>query len=290
MLREHFGATALFPILLRGPAAAIDRQGPELIRTLRRDPKVTTLSPWDRGAVARLRPGPRRALILADFHVGIDEAVDETVPLLERTLEEKIHAPVRATQTASPPSRGRSRTSRSAPRARRADRAADPADRPLARLPLAGRGADPARLRRRLGLRLARPAHVLTSWFGVDALALTVCTMMGLALGVDYCAADGFPLPRGAGRGRRPDRRRLGDAAHCRAHHGLRRQHAGALDGRRPLRRPWGAARVAGGNAGTGGRADRTGRHLVGPPSSPCSGPTSIAGGSAPRPTGNARG
>ena len=60
---------------------------------------MTTLSPWDRGAVARLRPSPRRALILADFHVGIDEAVNETVPQLKRTLEEKIHPPVRATQT-----------------------------------------------------------------------------------------------------------------------------------------------------------------------------------------------
>ena len=27
---------------------------------------------------------------------------------------------------------------------------------------------------------------ILTNWFDVDALALTVCTMMGLALGVDY--------------------------------------------------------------------------------------------------------
>ena len=34
--------------------------------------------------------------------------------------------------------------------------------------------------------RLARPALLLTSWFDIDAFALTVCTMMGLALGVDY--------------------------------------------------------------------------------------------------------
>ncbi len=27
---------------------------------------------------------------------------------------------------------------------------------------------------------------ILTDWFSVDAFALTVCTMMGLALGVDY--------------------------------------------------------------------------------------------------------
>src|SRR3954471_5559138 len=47
MLSEHFGPTALFPIFLQGPAAAIDRQGPALIRALHGDPRVTTLSPWD---------------------------------------------------------------------------------------------------------------------------------------------------------------------------------------------------------------------------------------------------
>ena len=38
MLREHFGDSAPFAILLRGPAAALDRQGPALVRALRRDP------------------------------------------------------------------------------------------------------------------------------------------------------------------------------------------------------------------------------------------------------------
>jgi len=70
LLRENFGDSAPFVILLRGPAAALDRQGPELVRALRRDPTATTLSPWDRGAVQRLRPGPRRAIVIADFHVG----------------------------------------------------------------------------------------------------------------------------------------------------------------------------------------------------------------------------
>ncbi len=83
MLKEHFGESAPFAILLRGPAAAIDHQGPELIRRLRRDPKVTTLSPWGQGSVQRLRPGPRRALVLADFHVDITEAVNVIVPRAE---------------------------------------------------------------------------------------------------------------------------------------------------------------------------------------------------------------
>jgi hypothetical protein len=68
LLKSHFGESAPFAILLRGPAPAIEQQGPELIRALRRDPRVTTLSPWDGASLAELRPTPRKALILADFH------------------------------------------------------------------------------------------------------------------------------------------------------------------------------------------------------------------------------
>src|SRR5690242_13534176 len=72
VLREHFGDSAPFAILLRGPAPAIDRQGPELVRALRASgPRVNTLSPWDRGSVGPLRPGPRKALVVVDFHVGL---------------------------------------------------------------------------------------------------------------------------------------------------------------------------------------------------------------------------
>ena len=38
LVAEHFGDSAPFVILLRGPAAAVDRQGPELVRALRRYP------------------------------------------------------------------------------------------------------------------------------------------------------------------------------------------------------------------------------------------------------------
>ena len=99
LLRQNFGPAMPFAILLRGPAAELDRQGPELIRALRRDPKVTTLSPWDRGSTAQLRPKPRQALVIADFHVEIKEGVNETVDRLERILDEEIQPPVRATQT-----------------------------------------------------------------------------------------------------------------------------------------------------------------------------------------------
>ncbi|HEY5333613.1 MAG TPA: hypothetical protein VIJ21_08715, partial [Solirubrobacterales bacterium] len=65
-LEEGFGPSAPFAILLQGPAAALDEQGPALVHALRRDPTVSTLSPWDKGSVEGLRPTPEKALILAD--------------------------------------------------------------------------------------------------------------------------------------------------------------------------------------------------------------------------------
>jgi RND superfamily putative drug exporter len=187
MLRDHFGESAPFVILLRGPAAALDRQGPELVRALRRDPAVTTLSPWDRGFVQRLRPGPRRAILIADFHVGIDEAVDETVPELNRTLEQTIHPPVRATQTGYA-TLSRAIQDDSIAATQRGELIALPIllivlllvfrSPVAAAVPLAFGAATVIASRGLLTLVAGR--------FSVDAFALVVCTMMGLALGVDY--------------------------------------------------------------------------------------------------------
>jgi RND superfamily putative drug exporter len=187
MLREHFGESAPFVILLRGPAKQVDRQGPALIRALRRNPAVTTLSPWDRGAVQRLRPSPRRAIVIADFHVGIDEAVNETVPELNRILATTIHPPLRSTQT------GYATLSR----AIQDDSIAATERGELIALPIllivlliVFRSPVAAAIPLAFGAVTVIAARgllsILTDWFSVDAFALVVCTMMGLALGVDY--------------------------------------------------------------------------------------------------------
>ncbi|MEX2106957.1 MAG: MMPL family transporter [Solirubrobacterales bacterium] len=187
LLRQHFGASMPFPILLRGPAAAIDRQGPALVRALRRDPRVTTISPWDRGSVVPLRPSPRRALVLADFHVDIKEAVNESVPELDQILEEQIHAPVRATQTGFA-SISRALQDRSIAASERGELIAFPFL--LIVLLLVFRSPIAAAIPLGFGALTVISSrgilYLATSWFDIDAFALTVCSMMGLALGVDY--------------------------------------------------------------------------------------------------------
>jgi putative drug exporter of the RND superfamily len=187
LLEEHFGPAAPFAILLRGPEAALERQGPELVRALRRDPRVTTVSPWDRGRVETLRPGPNSALMIVDFHVEIDEAVDRKVDLLDRRLAEEIHPPVRAIQTGFA-TFNKEIQDESIHAAERAELIALPIL--LIVLLLVFRSPVAAAVPLVFGAVSVFSSKgllaLLTNWLDVDALALTVCTMMGLALGVDY--------------------------------------------------------------------------------------------------------
>ena len=187
LLRGHFGDAMPFAILLRGPEAAIDEQGPELIRALRRDPQVTTLSPWDRGNVEQLRPAPDKALVIADFHVDIKEGVNVTVDRLEEILEDEIQPPVRATQTGQA-TLTKALEDRSIAAAERGELIAFPFL--LLVLLLVFRSPVAAAIPLIFGALTVLASRGLlvfaTSWFDINAFALTVCSMMGLALGVDY--------------------------------------------------------------------------------------------------------
>ena len=146
LAKEHFGDATQFAVLLTGPQAEIERQGPPLVRALRHTPKATVISPWDRGTVAALRPGQDKALIIVDYHVPLATAMRDTVPALDKLVEEEIHPPL----TRHPVglrlglARAAGRNDRRH-RAGRAARRAAPPHRPPDRLPLAGRRRDPAR-------------------------------------------------------------------------------------------------------------------------------------------------
>jgi putative drug exporter of the RND superfamily len=188
LLREHFGDTEPFAILLEGPPAEVERQGKELVATLRRThPGATTLSPWDRGNVEGLQPGPGRALILANFHVDLKTAVNETVPELERQLEEVVRPPVRATQTGFA-TLSRALQNESIDAAERGELLAIPFL--LIVLLLVFRSPVAAAIPLAFGAVTVIASrgilYFFTGWFDIDAFALVVCTMMGLALGVDY--------------------------------------------------------------------------------------------------------
>ncbi len=186
-LHHYFGDSAPFAILLQGPSAQLEEQGPALIRALRRDPRVTTISPWDKGSVARLRPGPDKALVLVDFHGSIEAAVKHTVPYLNQLLETQVTAPVRATQTGFA-SLSRAIQDESISSSENGELIALPVL--LLVLLLVFRSPVAALIPLCFGaITVITSRGVLTlatSYLSIDAFALTVSTMMGLALGVDY--------------------------------------------------------------------------------------------------------
>ncbi|MGD9736571.1 MAG: MMPL family transporter [Solirubrobacterales bacterium] len=189
LLRQHFGDSEPFAILLEGPPDAVDRQGQEVVSALRRShPGVGTLSPWDRGkGIEGLRPAPGRALILADFDVDLKTAVNDTVPELERQLAEVIRPPVRVTQTGFA-TLSRAIQTESLDAAERGELLAIPFL--LIVLLLVFRSPVAAAIPLAFGAVTVIASrgilYFFTGWFEIDAFALTVCTMMGLALGVDY--------------------------------------------------------------------------------------------------------
>jgi RND superfamily putative drug exporter len=187
ILRQYFGDSAPFAILLQGPAKQIEEQGPPLVHRLRKDPNVTTVSPWDKGKVGNLRPAPNKALILADFHVSVNDAVRYKVDELNEILEEKVTPPVEATQTGFA-TLSRAIQDESIAASERSELIALPVL--LLVLLLVFRSPVAALIPLSFGAITVISSRgilaLISGTISIDGFALVVSTMMGLALGVDY--------------------------------------------------------------------------------------------------------
>lgn len=197
LARQHFGESSPFAVLLRGPAGAIERQGPRLAAALRREfPSLTVISPWDGAVAARKLPAPptgtppperSHALLLLDFHISQAEAMRHTVPELEDALTAHVHPPLEAVQSGyATISRALQHESLAA--SERAELLAAPLL--LIVLLLVFRSVLAALIPLVFGALTVFAGRgvlvFLASLMPIDALSLVVCTMMGLALGVDY--------------------------------------------------------------------------------------------------------
>ena len=81
LLEQRFGESVPVTVLLEGPRAEIDRQGPLLVSAFRRADDVTVLSPWE-SAEERdiLRPRPTAALVVVSFQRSEEEAATKVLP------------------------------------------------------------------------------------------------------------------------------------------------------------------------------------------------------------------
>jgi RND superfamily putative drug exporter len=99
----HFGPSQLVPILLQGPAAQLDRQGPALVRALSSRAKTRVMSAWDGGAVTEtLRKSPTAAMIIAAVNRPEKDVVRYDQAQIESAVSRYIKSPVRAYVTGQP--------------------------------------------------------------------------------------------------------------------------------------------------------------------------------------------
>jgi RND superfamily putative drug exporter len=98
-----FGPTQLVPILLEGPKAQLNRQGPELVAALARRPHTRVLSAWDAGsASAGLRASATAAMIVVSVDRSEANVVRHDQPQIESLVSRRITAPVTSFITGQP--------------------------------------------------------------------------------------------------------------------------------------------------------------------------------------------
>jgi putative drug exporter of the RND superfamily len=100
--KAQFGPTQLVPILIEGPKAALNRQGPPLVRALARRPHTRVLSAWDAGAASASlrRPGARMIIVSVDR--SEKAVVQQDQPQIEKLVAARISSPVRSFVTGQP--------------------------------------------------------------------------------------------------------------------------------------------------------------------------------------------
>lgn len=188
LLEQRFGESVQVAVLLKGPEAEVDRQGPRLVRALRRAGDVQVLSPWEgTDELGTLRPRPDAALVVASFGRPKAEAATKVIPAARRIVRTTVSPPVRSHISGiAVIAEAIERASLDA--THRAERIALPVllvvlllvfRSPIAALVplmigaatvLAGRG-------------LLTLAALVTP---INSLGVAIASMMGLALGVDY--------------------------------------------------------------------------------------------------------
>jgi RND superfamily putative drug exporter len=189
MLDREFGNSVPVTVLLQGPGRAVDRQGRRLVAALRGEPDVQVMSPWDSSAAGLdvLRPRPGAALLVASFRRPESEAMSEVVPTATRIVREQVRRPVRAHVGGV--------AAIATALQRNALAATHDAELLVAPilvvvLLLVFRSPVAAAIPLLMGAATVIAGHGLlwlsTYAMPVNALAVAIASMMGLALGVDY--------------------------------------------------------------------------------------------------------
>jgi RND superfamily putative drug exporter len=188
LTESNFGPSVLVPVLLEGPKMQLDAQGPTLVEALaaRRDTRV--LSAWDAGDTgASLRPDATHAMVVAAVAHTEEQMVDEVQAEIDAIVDRKITQPVTPYITGTPTIDIATRD-QSLDAARSAELLSLPIlflvllvvlRAPVAALVLTALGGATT-------LMSFGAMALLGKAIDVDATAITLASMAGLALGVAY--------------------------------------------------------------------------------------------------------
>lgn len=188
LTNAQFGPSQLVPILLQGPSSELNKQGPKLVTDLVKRPHTRALSAWDAGpASTELRPSSTAAMIVVSVDKPEKVVVNYDQPQIEALVAHDVKSPVRASITGQP-SIDRALKDQSISTTRRSELIALGI---LFVLLLVGLRAPLAAA----AVTLVGAATVLASYglmaligkvISVDAVAIALGSMTGLALGVGY--------------------------------------------------------------------------------------------------------
>lgn len=187
LTEQHFGGTIAMAILLKGPPAVLEREGPGIVRRLEQIQGVDVLSPWAAGGTRMLTEPAGQALLTLQVRRPFRQISDETTPAVERVLARYARAPLKSELTGQAPLM-RALNEVSLDSLDRGELLALPVL--LVMLMLIFRSPLAALVPALSGLLVTRVGTALMAVIGrhveIDALALNLVAMIGLALGVDY--------------------------------------------------------------------------------------------------------
>ncbi len=186
---RQFGGSISMAVLLKAPVSqqrALEREGRALARRLERIPDVTVLSPFAIGGDPRLAEPRGQALLSLQVDRPAEQISDETIPAVQRELD-RVREPVETEVSGRAPL-VRAINEASLDSLDQGEKIAFPIL--IVLLLLVFRSPIAAMIPLACGLLVTRVGMAmmggLNEAFGLDALALNMLTMIGLALGVDY--------------------------------------------------------------------------------------------------------
>ncbi len=187
LTNREFGGTISMAVLLTGPPKVVEQRGPRLVRELQDIEGVEVLSPWAIGGERVLKEPRGQALLALQVRRPFDRISEETVPAVEQAIDRAARPPLKTQITGLAPL-VRALNESSIDSLHRGELLALPI---LFVMLLLIFGSPVAALVPALsGLLVTRIGIAVLGLIGreidIDALALNLVTMVGLALGVDY--------------------------------------------------------------------------------------------------------